>query len=152
MKHELDDNERLTIIGFIISRTIDVERAIVYFLSLYYSNGKKELQEEFYEVLAEFTFNKKISLFHKIITKNSDTFKLSQKTKDLLAETRLIRNHAAHDSFSYSEEDEKYNFVNGSGKLSQIEKGMIDSYAITCRYIEKDIMHLCSRISFKHKK
>ena len=145
-KVHFNENERLALIGFIISRTIDVERSLTYFICKYYSNNDIKSRDQINDLITEFSYNKKINIFFRIVKAGQVKFNCSQELLEKIDRSKTIRNHFAHDPFSLDEDQIYYNFINANGKLTKYSKNEIDKHWEICKYIEDEVRKLCIKI------
>ena len=147
--NDLPEAQRLQKIGFIISRTVDVERAISFFIIQFRMMQKIELHKNPYDFVAELSTKKKINEFFRLIRENSDIFQMTNEVKEGIKKIEKLRNHTAHEAFSFDKIEEEYRFINQQGNSTYYPMKDIDEYGQFCTYIEKEITKLTIKIPKK---
>ena len=147
--NELPEEQRLQKIGFIISRTVDFERAISYFIVQFRMMQKIELEKNPYDFVSELPTKKKIQEFFRLIRENKDMFLISEEVKEGIKKIEKIRNHTAHEAFSFDKIEEEYRFINQQGSSTYFPMKDIDEYGQFCTYIIKEITKLTIKIPKK---
>jgi hypothetical protein len=147
--NDLPEEQRLQKIGFIISRTVDVERTISFFIIQFRMMQKIELDKNPYTVVAELSTKKKIQELFRLIRENPEMFQMTNEVKEGIKKIGKLRNHIAHEAFSFDKIEEKYRFIKQQGNSTYYPMKVIDEYEQFCTYIEKEISKLTVKISKK---